>query len=398
MRFQRGGSGEIGRAAGPHLPGGRGDDAQHHLREGVTRTRSRSTRSGGSSRPTGPSARDGGWQLSNRPRPKTRGRVLHRLRAGRQVRDVLRRQPPGLQRQRRQGHGFGAKRLSRRSPRVLDRPRRRAPCARRRVGRLPPAAIRGRPVGGGRRGQPPDADDRGGRRARARRRRATSSRASSSASRTSSRSRPALGGSPLLIEPCALTGAWVDAERGLLSMIALEIGGSTRLCSVLKPGEPVVAMGPTGTATELPEDSTVMLGRRRARQRRALLDRQEGPGAGQPGHLLRRLQEGRRLLQARGARGRGRHPDPVGRPRRAIPATRRLGPQLRRQHRRGDGGLRDRPAGRSVDPPLGGRAPHRHRLGPHDGGGRPGPARTPSRPTSRRATSASPRSTPRCSA
>jgi len=70
---------------------------------------------------------------------------------------------------------------------------------------------------------------------------------------------PRLSGSPLLIEPCALTGAWVDAEKGLLSMIALEIGGSTRLCSILKPGEPVVAMGPTGTATELPRDSTVML-------------------------------------------------------------------------------------------------------------------------------------------
>jgi NAD(P)H-flavin reductase len=67
------------------------------------------------------------------------------------------------------------------------------------------------------------------------------------------------GGSPLLIEPCALTGAWVDARQGLLSLIALEIGGSTRLCSVLKPGEPVVVMGPTGSATELPENSTVML-------------------------------------------------------------------------------------------------------------------------------------------
>jgi NADPH-dependent glutamate synthase beta subunit-like oxidoreductase/NAD(P)H-flavin reductase len=72
-------------------------------------------------------------------------------------------------------------------------------------------------------------------------------------------SAPRLEGSPLLIEPCALTGAWVDAERGLLSMIALEIGGSTRLCSVLKPGEPVVAMGPTGSATELPENGTVAL-------------------------------------------------------------------------------------------------------------------------------------------
>ncbi len=70
---------------------------------------------------------------------------------------------------------------------------------------------------------------------------------------------PRAGRTPLLLEPCALTGAWVDKEKGLLSMIALEIGGSTRLCSVLAPGEPVVAMGPTGTATELPENSTVML-------------------------------------------------------------------------------------------------------------------------------------------
>ncbi len=70
---------------------------------------------------------------------------------------------------------------------------------------------------------------------------------------------PRIGSTPLLIEPCALTGAWVDPEKGLLSMIALEIGGSSRLCAALKPGEPVVAMGPTGTATELPERSTVML-------------------------------------------------------------------------------------------------------------------------------------------
>ena len=70
---------------------------------------------------------------------------------------------------------------------------------------------------------------------------------------------PRIEGSPLLIEPCALTGAWVDADGGLLSMIALEIGGSTRLCSVLRPGEPVVVMGPTGSATELPEGGTVLL-------------------------------------------------------------------------------------------------------------------------------------------
>jgi NAD(P)H-flavin reductase len=70
---------------------------------------------------------------------------------------------------------------------------------------------------------------------------------------------PVVEGTPLLIEPLALTGAWVNKEKSLLSMIALELGGSSRLCSVLKPGEPVLAMGPTGSATELPRDRTVML-------------------------------------------------------------------------------------------------------------------------------------------
>jgi len=72
-------------------------------------------------------------------------------------------------------------------------------------------------------------------------------------------SAPRLGGSPLLIEPLALTGAWKDDEHGLLSMIALEIGVSSRLCAALKPGERVVVMGPTGAPTEIPERSTVML-------------------------------------------------------------------------------------------------------------------------------------------
>ncbi|KAA0253065.1 MAG: pyridine nucleotide-disulfide oxidoreductase [Acidobacteria bacterium] len=72
-------------------------------------------------------------------------------------------------------------------------------------------------------------------------------------------SRPGAPPAPLLIEPCALTGAWVDKEAGLLSMIALELGTSTRLCSALTPGERVVVMGPTGAPTELPEGSTVVL-------------------------------------------------------------------------------------------------------------------------------------------
>lgn len=63
----------------------------------------------------------------------------------------------------------------------------------------------------------------------------------------------------MLMEGIALTGAWVDAEKGLLSLITLEMGVSSRLCAYLKPGEPVVVMGPTGTPTEIPEKSAVML-------------------------------------------------------------------------------------------------------------------------------------------
>ena len=63
----------------------------------------------------------------------------------------------------------------------------------------------------------------------------------------------------LAMEGLALTGAWVDRERGLLSTIVLEMGGSSALCSLLMPGEPVVLMGPTGTPTEIPENETVCL-------------------------------------------------------------------------------------------------------------------------------------------
>jgi NADPH-dependent glutamate synthase beta subunit-like oxidoreductase/NAD(P)H-flavin reductase len=63
----------------------------------------------------------------------------------------------------------------------------------------------------------------------------------------------------LVMEGIALTGAWVDRERGLLSLITLEMGVSSRLCAYLQPGEPVVVMGPTGTPTEIPENSAVLL-------------------------------------------------------------------------------------------------------------------------------------------
>jgi NAD(P)H-flavin reductase len=75
----------------------------------------------------------------------------------------------------------------------------------------------------------------------------------------SSGERGANGTTPLLMEGLALTGAWVDPERGLLSLIALEMGVSSRLLAYLQPGEPVVVMGPTGTPTEIPKGESVLL-------------------------------------------------------------------------------------------------------------------------------------------
>ncbi|MGH9582082.1 MAG: pyridine nucleotide-disulfide oxidoreductase, partial [Bryobacteraceae bacterium] len=65
-------------------------------------------------------------------------------------------------------------------------------------------------------------------------------------------------GTALAMEGLALTGAKVDMESGLLSTIVLEMGGSSDLCALLKPGEPVVLMGPTGTPTETPAQETVL--------------------------------------------------------------------------------------------------------------------------------------------
>ena len=63
----------------------------------------------------------------------------------------------------------------------------------------------------------------------------------------------------LAMEPLAMTGAWTDPERGLLSLIVLEMGGSSDLVANLRVDEPVIVMGPTGTPTEIPEDETVLL-------------------------------------------------------------------------------------------------------------------------------------------
>jgi len=70
---------------------------------------------------------------------------------------------------------------------------------------------------------------------------------------------PVINDTRLAMEGIALTGASVNKEQGLLSTIVLEMGGSSDLCAILKPGEPVVLMGPTGHPTEIPTGETIIL-------------------------------------------------------------------------------------------------------------------------------------------
>jgi NADPH-dependent glutamate synthase beta subunit-like oxidoreductase/NAD(P)H-flavin reductase len=70
---------------------------------------------------------------------------------------------------------------------------------------------------------------------------------------------PRTNGTILAMEGLALTGASVNRPEGLLSTIVLEMGGSSDLCALLQPGEPLILMGPTGTPTETPPEETVLL-------------------------------------------------------------------------------------------------------------------------------------------
>ena len=70
---------------------------------------------------------------------------------------------------------------------------------------------------------------------------------------------PRIDGQVLTTEGLALTGAWKDDARGLISMITLEMGSSSRMCALLEPGTPVVVMGPTGAPSQIPQGRTVLL-------------------------------------------------------------------------------------------------------------------------------------------
>jgi NAD(P)H-flavin reductase len=45
-----------------------------------------------------------------------------------------------------------------------------------------------------------------------------------------------------------------------MGTIVLEMGGSSRLCAMLRPGDPVVLMGPTGAPTEVEKETVLLCG------------------------------------------------------------------------------------------------------------------------------------------
>lgn len=70
---------------------------------------------------------------------------------------------------------------------------------------------------------------------------------------------PTVDNTLLAAEGLALTGAWVNKEQGLISLVTLEMGSSSKLCRLWKPQDPLIVMGVTGTPTKITENKTVML-------------------------------------------------------------------------------------------------------------------------------------------
>ncbi len=76
---------------------------------------------------------------------------------------------------------------------------------------------------------------------------------------------PTIGGTPMQTEALAMTGAGVDADRGTVSLLIKEAGASSRICAMLREGEPVALMGPTGVRTAIPDggETVLVVGSRR---------------------------------------------------------------------------------------------------------------------------------------
>jgi NADPH-dependent glutamate synthase beta subunit-like oxidoreductase/NAD(P)H-flavin reductase len=70
---------------------------------------------------------------------------------------------------------------------------------------------------------------------------------------------PMLDGTRLQTEALAMTGARVDTSKGIVTLMVIEHGASSRLIALLKPGEPVALMGPTGVRASIPDGGETVL-------------------------------------------------------------------------------------------------------------------------------------------
>jgi NADPH-dependent glutamate synthase beta subunit-like oxidoreductase/NAD(P)H-flavin reductase len=70
---------------------------------------------------------------------------------------------------------------------------------------------------------------------------------------------PLVEGTRLQTETLVLTGSRVDPEAGTVSVIVRERGASSRLCATLRPGDPLILMGPGGNKSLIPENETVLV-------------------------------------------------------------------------------------------------------------------------------------------
>ncbi|AIL13602.1 hypothetical protein IM40_09115 [Candidatus Paracaedimonas acanthamoebae] len=64
---------------------------------------------------------------------------------------------------------------------------------------------------------------------------------------------------PLVMENMAVRGAWVDKDQGLIHGIISNAGASSLISRYLKPGDPIVFMGPTGAPLAIPDQEKVLL-------------------------------------------------------------------------------------------------------------------------------------------
>ncbi len=178
----------------------------------------------------------------------------------------------------------------------------------------------------------------------------------------------AVDGTTLAMEGLALTGASVDREKGLLSTIVLEMGGSSDLCALLKPGEPVDPDGSDRHADGNARRGDGAAGRRRAGQRGAVLHR---PDSCAPRARASSISPATRRSSTATRWRRSRRPPTSWSGAATKPrASRRAAPQdrafvgniveaMRRVRRRRS--LGDTPLPLQLGGPR-----HRHRLGRHD--------------------------------